>query len=302
MRFGLSLPDGGECGDPRFLVELAERAEAAGWDGLFLEDYVTYQGEPDEPTANVWTALAAIALRTSRMRLGTAVTPLPRRRPWNVAREAAAIDQLSGGRFILGVGIGDAGESVVRDTSLTHFGEETDLRARAEMLDEGLTILDGLWRGEPFRFSGRHYHVDEVTFLPRPVQRPRIPIWVGGGYPLAGPTRRALLWDGSLLYRAPAPGSDDQRMSPADVRQLRKLAGERAFDIAVGGSPRGEDLDAERAHIGAVAQAGATWWIDWVPPGDRDTMRRAADVGPLREAADPGVPDPGSRPQSPARE
>jgi alkanesulfonate monooxygenase SsuD/methylene tetrahydromethanopterin reductase-like flavin-dependent oxidoreductase (luciferase family) len=295
MRFGLSLPDGGECGDPRFLVELAERAEAAGWDGLFLEDYVTYQGEPDEPTTNVWTALAAIALRTSRMRLATAVTPLPRRRPWNVAREATAIDQLSGGRFILGVGIGDTGESVVRDTSLTSFGEVVELRARAEMLDEGLAILDGLWRGEPFRFLGRHYRVDEVTFLPRPVQRPRIPIWVGGGYPLPGPTRRALRWDGSLLYRAPDPGTDDQRMSPADVRNLRELAGERSFDIAVGGFPRGEDLDAERAHIRAIAEAGATWWIDWVPPGDRETMRRAVDAGPLRVAATDG-PHPSTDP------
>src|SRR5688500_1035451 len=95
LRYGLSLPNGGECADPRFLVELAVRAEGAGWDGLFLEDYVSYQGDPREPTCTVWATLGAIAVRTERLKLGTSVTPLPRRRPWNVAREAAAIDQLS---------------------------------------------------------------------------------------------------------------------------------------------------------------------------------------------------------------
>lgn len=137
VRYGLSLPNGGECGDPRFVLELAERGEAAGWEGLFMEDYVSYQGDPHAPTCDVWTTLGAIAVRTRRIILGTAVTPLPRRRPWNVAREAAAIDQLSEGRFVLGVGIGDAGEHVVADASLTHFGEVRDRRQRAERLDEG---------------------------------------------------------------------------------------------------------------------------------------------------------------------
>jgi alkanesulfonate monooxygenase SsuD/methylene tetrahydromethanopterin reductase-like flavin-dependent oxidoreductase (luciferase family) len=288
LRYGLSLPNGGECGDPRFVLELAERAEAAGWDGLFLEDYVSYQGDPHAPTCDVWTTLGAIAVRTTRIILGTSVTPLPRRRPWNVARQAVAIDQLSDGRFVLGVGIGDAGDHVVADASLTHFGEVRDRRARAEMLDEGLAIVDGLWRGEPFRFDGKHYRIDEVTFVPRPVQQPRIPIWVGGGYPLPGPTRRALRWDGSFLYKARAAGADGEEaeeglMTADDVAPLRAMAGDRPFDIAVGGAPRGEDAEAERAHIQAIKTAGATWWVEWIPPGHRDAMRRSVDRGPLRE-------------------
>jgi len=285
VRYGLSLPNGGECGDPRFLVELASRAETAGWEGLFLEDYVSYQGDPAERTCDVWPTLGAIAVATERMRLGTSVTPLPRRRPWNVAREAAAIDQLSEGRFVLGVGIGDVGDHVASDASFTHFGEPRERRVRAEMLDEALTIIDGLWRGEPFSFAGKHYRLDEVTFVPRPVQQPRIPIWVGGGYPHPGPTQRALRWDGSFLYRsvvAEDGTTDEGIMSAEDVAQLRAMAGDRQFDIAVGGHPRPQDLDAERAHIRAVAEAGATWWVEWIPPDERDVMRTAVDRGPLR--------------------
>lgn len=282
LRFALSLPDGGECGDPRFLLELALRAEDAGWDGLFLEDYISYQGDPQVPTSDVWTTLGAIAVRTERMILATSVTPLPRRRPWKVAREAAAVDQLSGGRFVLGVGIGDNGENVGSDASLTHFGEQLDRHARAEMLDEALAIIDGLWQGGPFQFEGKHYHVGEVTFLPRPIQSPRIPIWVGGGYPLRGPTSRALRWDGSMLYKAPSHDPDDLGMTPEDVRTLRAMAGERPFTIAVGGTRRGEDWDAERAHIAAIDEAGADWWVEWVPPTDRASMRDAVERGPLR--------------------
>ena len=144
MKYALALPTGGACGDPRVLVELAARAEAAGWDGIFLEDYVVYQGDPRAPTVNTWAALAAMAVRTERVRLGTSVTPLPRRRPWNVAREAAAVDQLSEGRMILGVGLGDTGEAVVQDASFSRFGEETDARRRGRMLDEALEIVAGL--------------------------------------------------------------------------------------------------------------------------------------------------------------
>lgn len=282
LRYALALPDGGECGDPRFVLELAQRAEDAGWDGLFLEDYISYQGDPSAPTADVWTTLAAVAVHTRRMLLGTSVTPLPRRRPWKVAREAAAVDQLSDGRFVLGVGIGDNGESVVSDASLTRFGEQLDRRTRAEMLDEALTIVDGLWRGEPFRFEGKHYRVGEVTFLPRPVQRPRIPIWVGGGYPLIGPTQRALRWDGSMLYKAPQHDPDERGMTPDDVRELRSLAGDMPFTIAVGGRPRAADWTVERSHIASIAEAGADWWVEWVPPGDRAEMRDAVGRGPLR--------------------
>jgi alkanesulfonate monooxygenase SsuD/methylene tetrahydromethanopterin reductase-like flavin-dependent oxidoreductase (luciferase family) len=266
-----------ECGDPRFLVELAERAEAAGWDGVFLEDYVVFQGDPRAPTCDSWVALAGMAARTKSVVLGTSVTPLARRRPWVVARQAAAIDQLSEGRMVLGAGLGDVGDHVGRDASFTHFHEELDARRRARMLDEALEIIAGLWTGEPFSFHGEHFTVEEVTFVPTPVQQPRIPIWIGGGYPKPGPTRRAARWDGSMLYRV--PGHD---LSPDDVRVLREAAGERPYDITVGGRARDDDLEAERERLRAVAAAGATWSGEYVPPGTREAMRAAVDRGPLR--------------------
>jgi alkanesulfonate monooxygenase SsuD/methylene tetrahydromethanopterin reductase-like flavin-dependent oxidoreductase (luciferase family) len=277
MRYGLALPTGGECGDPRFLVELAERAEAAGWEGVFLEDYVVFQGDPTAPTCDPWIALAGMALRTERVVLGTAVTPLARRRPWIVARQAAAIDQLSAGRMVLGAGLGDVGDHVGRDASFTHFGEEADARRRAGMLDEALEIVAGLWTGEPFSYRGEHFTVDEVSFVPAPVQRPRIPIWIGGGYPNPGPTRRAARWDGSLLYGVP-----EHDLSPEDVRAIREAAGDRPYDIVVGGRARQDDWEAERERLRAIGSAGATWWAEYVPADSRDAMRSAVERGPLR--------------------
>lgn len=277
MRYGLALPTGGECGDPRFLVELAERAEEAGWDGVFLEDYVVFQGDPAAPTCDPWIALAGMAVRTERVVLGTAVTPLARRRPWIVARQAAAIDQLSEGRMILGAGLGDVGDHVVRDASFTHFGEEADARRRARMLDEALDIVAGLWSGEPFSYRGEHFTLGEVSFVPPPVQRPRIPIWIGGGYPNPGPTRRAARWDGSLLY-----GAREHDLSPDDVRAIREAAGDRPYDIVVGGRARDEDSGAERERLRAIAAVGATWSAEYVPADTRDAMRSAVGCGPLR--------------------
>jgi alkanesulfonate monooxygenase SsuD/methylene tetrahydromethanopterin reductase-like flavin-dependent oxidoreductase (luciferase family) len=282
MRYFLGLPTGGACGDPRFVLELAQRAEDAGWDGVLLEDYVWYQGDPAASTCDAWAALAAMAVSTERILLGTSVTPLPRRRPWNVARQAAAIDQLSKGRMILGVGIGDVGEIVKGgDASFTRMDEEDDPRRRAEMLDEGLEIIAGLWTGEPFSFEGKHYRVDQVTFKPAPVQQPRIPILVGGGYPTRGPTERALRWDGSMLYKE-THGGPWEDIWPDDVAELRRRAGDRPFEIIVGGRERAEDQEADRRHIRAVAEAGATGWTEWMPPKDADAMRAVVDRGPLR--------------------
>jgi alkanesulfonate monooxygenase SsuD/methylene tetrahydromethanopterin reductase-like flavin-dependent oxidoreductase (luciferase family) len=284
MKSGLALPTGGPCADPRFLVELGERAEASGWDGLFLEDYVVFQGQPDAPTCDSWTALAAIAQRTTRLILATAVTPLARRRPWVVARQATTVDQLSQGRVVLGAGLGDVGEHVVRDASFTHFGEELGVRGRAGMLDEALTIVAGLWSGEPFSFHGEHFTVEEVTFLPRPVQEPRIPIWIGGGYPNPGPTRRAALWDGSMLYGARERGREHD-LTPDDVRAIRAAAGDRErYDVMVGGRERGKNWDAERARLRQLADAGTTWSCEYVSAAAADDMRAAVDRGPLTPA------------------
>jgi alkanesulfonate monooxygenase SsuD/methylene tetrahydromethanopterin reductase-like flavin-dependent oxidoreductase (luciferase family) len=284
MRHGLNLPNGGVCADVRTLAELAHLAEEAGWGGVFLEDYIVWQGHQDVPTCDPWVALAAMALRTERMRLGTTVTPLARRRPWKVARETVTLDHLSNGRLILGVGIGDT--SI--DVSFTRFGEVTDARQRAAMLDEALEVLAGLWSGEPFSYHGEYYHIDEVTLLPRPVQTPRIPIWVGGGWPLQGPTQRALRWDGSCLYKH-TYGDPWEDWTPEDVRSLKAQADSRRaasapFDIALGGRHRGDDQEQERALIRSLAEAGATWWIEYVPPqiGGLDAIRASIERGPLR--------------------
>ena len=204
VKYGLELPTGYELADPVALADLARLAETRGWDGIFLEDYVCYGGDRAAPTVDTWMALAAMASATERVILGTGVTAIPRRRPWNVARQAVAIDQLSAGRLVLGAGLGDTGESVVEDASLVAFGEEGDVRVRAEMLDEALQIIAGLWTGEPFTFSGRHYSVDDVVFRPTPVQRPRIPIWIGGGFPSRGPRSERCAGTGHGCTATPA--------------------------------------------------------------------------------------------------
>jgi alkanesulfonate monooxygenase SsuD/methylene tetrahydromethanopterin reductase-like flavin-dependent oxidoreductase (luciferase family) len=162
---------------------------------VFLEDYLVYQSQIGTPTYDPWVCLAAMATRTNRIRLGSTVTPLPRRRVAKLAAEAVALDHLSGGRVTLGIGLGDAW-----DMALANLGERTDARIRAEMVDEGLEVLVGLWSGEQFTYDGRFYQVQDVTMLPRPLQSPRIPIWIGGQYPRAGPIARAARWDGSCLF------------------------------------------------------------------------------------------------------
>jgi alkanesulfonate monooxygenase SsuD/methylene tetrahydromethanopterin reductase-like flavin-dependent oxidoreductase (luciferase family) len=278
MRYGLNLPNGAV--DARTLIEFGALAEQAGWDGVFLEDYIVYQNRQDVPTHDPWAILAGMALSTERVRLGTEVTPLARRRPWKLARETATVDHLSQGRLTLGVGLGDANEPGFR-----HF-EESDAKRRAILLDEGLEVLTGLWSGQPFRYQGQHYRVDEVTFIPAPVQRPRIPIWIGGGYPLKGPMERAARWDGACLYKH-SSGESEQHLTPEDVRDLKRFIDEHResdgpYDIVVGGQHRQPDWEAERAHIRAVKDAGATWWMEWVPPDDPAVMRAAIERGPLR--------------------
>jgi alkanesulfonate monooxygenase SsuD/methylene tetrahydromethanopterin reductase-like flavin-dependent oxidoreductase (luciferase family) len=194
-----------------------------------------------------------------------------------VAREVAAVDQISEGRAVLGVGIGDAGSQIVSDASFTHFGEELDDRTRGQLLDEALEIIAGLWTGEPFSFRGVHFSVDEVTFLPRPVQDPRPPIWIGGGYPHRKPLERALRWDGACLYNA-----SKGHVPPEAVADLRSRAGRAGWTIAVGGSARGKDWESESEHIAAVQSAGADWWIEWAEPSGRDEMRAVVDRGPLQ--------------------
>ncbi len=200
MKFALDLPNLGPFGDARVLADLAQRAESAGWDGFFIWDHVFWRGWA-WPHVDPWVALAAVALSTERIRLGTMVTPIPRRRPQKLARETVSIDHLSGGRLILGVG---SGGSV---TEFDNMGETEIPRERGARLDEGLEILTRLWSGQPVDYVGEHLKVTGATFLPVPVQLPRIPIWVAGNWPHKKPMRRAARYDGVFPQtRADRPG------------------------------------------------------------------------------------------------
>lgn len=164
MFYGVHVQNSGEYGDPRILVDLAREAEEAGWDGFFIWDHLLYSVQETLPVVDSWIALAAIALNTRHVRIGPMVTPLARRRPWKLAREAASLDLLSNGRLVLGVGLGEPAE-----VEFARFGEVSDARTRAAKLDEALAVLAGLWSGEPFSHEGVHYSIREATFLPTPV-------------------------------------------------------------------------------------------------------------------------------------
>lgn len=279
MKYAISLPNGGTCGQPKQLAKFASMAEAAGWDAIFLEDYIIWQGHNNVPTYDPWVSLAAMAVRTKTIRLGTMVTPVARRRPWKLARETVSLDHLSGGRLILGVGVGETRI----DTSFTRFGEETEARPRAAMVDEALEVLARLWSGKRFTHDGRFYHLRNVRFLPRPLQRPRIPVWIGGVWPRPGAVQRALRWDGACLYKLPP----EEEFTPQDVSDLAALVRTRRksktpFDIVVGHAvwQREKDIGRERAHIESLAEAGATWWSEYVPPDTQKTMARYISKGP----------------------
>jgi len=262
MQYGLVLPLSGIDGEIERLVEYAHIAEEEGWEGVFLEDYIVYWDAPGV-TYDPWLALTAIALRTHHVRLGITVTPLPSRLPWQLAREAITLDHLSHGRLILGVGLGDPQDR--------HFGEVADEKQRARLLDEGLDLLAGLMSGQPFSYQGTRYQVKEITFLPRPVQRPRIPIWIGGFWPRKAPARRAARWDGFCPAKVPDEQGDGS-IKPADIRAIKTfIEASRGtatpFDLIAGGHSPGDDLGKARAHVEAYREAGATWWTEFVLPG-----------------------------------
>jgi alkanesulfonate monooxygenase SsuD/methylene tetrahydromethanopterin reductase-like flavin-dependent oxidoreductase (luciferase family) len=241
MRHGIFLPIFDELADPGTLARLATRAEERGWDGVFLWDHVIYRA-PVRAATDPWIALAAMAAATERIELGPMVTPLARRRPWIVARQAVALDHLSGGRFVLGLGLGldsSGGE-------LSRFGEETDDRRRAAMLDEGLGVLTRLLAGEHVDHRGEHYTVDDVTFLPTPARSGGIPIWLAGRWPNRRPVARALRHDGLFVIDIDDPGG-----LAGIVAEARALG--RPFDIVV--------TDEAGPEPAAWAAAGATWCL-----------------------------------------
>lgn len=276
MRYAFHVPNFGDCGDPRMLADLAGEAEESGWDGFFVWDHLQWPGM--EPAADPWVALAAAATATESIRLGPLVTPLPRRHPVKLAREAASLDRLSEGRAILGVGNG-----APELPEFTAFGDEGDLRRRAAMLEEGLEVIERLWSGEPVSHRGEHYRVECEAFAP-PTQSPRMPIWVAGSWPVRRPFRRAARWDGVVPIANDV--MEGGRITPDDLRQLLAYVaehreGDRPFDVAHFGQTR---ASGDTAQVAAYADAGATWWIEFAPLWEvgLEGIRRRLQDGPPR--------------------
>jgi len=248
------------AGDAADAVAMGVAAERAGWDGLFCY----------EPTWGVdaWVCLTAVAMRTERIRLGTMLTPLPKRKPWEVASQVATLDRLSHGRVILSVGLG------APEPRFYMFEDDPGRKVRAELLDEGLAMLSLMYRGEPFEFSGEHYHAHRPTrMVPPPThQQPRVPTWVVGLLGAPRSMARVARWDG-WLPNYPGP---DGVGSPATLAEgVTWLREERAraglamdgFDVVVEGITQPGDGET----VDGWAQAGATWWLEanWTVPEDR---------------------------------
>lgn len=285
MRFCVNVPIFGEYADVRVLAGMARDAEQAGWDGFFVWDHIQWSGEndgePRQPSIDPWVALTAIALNTSQIKIGPMVTPLPRRRPWKLARETVTLDHLSNGRLILGVGLGSP-----PGLEFTDFGEDGDAKVRAGKLDEGLDVLMGLWSGEPFSYNGKHYTLTNAHMLPKPVQQPRIPIRVAGIWPKAkAPFRRAARWDGVLPILA-----DDvvpPQQFPAEIANMMAYinihrAHEHPFDVVAGAETTGDNSITDQQIVQAYADAGVTWWMESISHwrGPLDQMQERLRRGP----------------------
>jgi len=282
MQYAIFIPNFKCYGEARVVAELARDAENAGWDGLFIWDHVNRRpamGDVVDP----WIALTAAAMLTERIRLGTMITPLPRRRPWNLARETVSLDRLSNGRVTLGVGIGSG-----RPMEWEDLGEETDPRVRGGMLDEGLAVLNGLWSAEPFSYDSAYYRVQDVQFMPGPAQNPRIPVWVGGNWPNKAPHRRAARWDGVFTIfesQVDAENLDDFRDMVAFIGENRET--DAPFDFVYRGAP-----DIDPTVLAAYQDAGLTWWLsdfgphrfggDWEADWPCAAMHEAVLQGPPR--------------------
>lgn len=273
MRSGLFLPPFDALADPTIVARLAAEAEEAGWDGVFVWDHVRWR-EPVAAVADPWITLAAMATATERIRLGPMVTPLARRRPVKVARETATLDGLSGGRLTLGVGLGS--DEFGSEYSMT--GEEPDVRRRARRLDEALEILTAAWSGEPVDHHGEFYTVDGMRFLPRPVQRPGVPVWVAGFYGKPRPLRRAARYQGFFPVDLEHP--DQLAEIVADLAALRRMAdpGPGESHDVVAALPPGDDP----VPYGA---AGATWWVVDFPA---DAVSVDSVRGVIRDGPAPG--------------
>lgn len=282
MRYAIDVPNFGDFAEPEVFIDLAVRAEQAGWDGLFVWDHVVHDKSVPRDIADPWILLAAAAAATARIRLGPMLTPVARRRVAKLAREVTTLDRLSHGRTIFGAGLG----APLAD-EFGSFGEPTDPRLLAARLDEGLAALDRLWSGERVDIHGEHVTIDDVTMTPTPVQRPRVPVWLGGYWPRRAPMRRAARWDGAVpLF------DDGDDATPPSLQQVRDCAeflrAERGsldgFDLMVGGRTP-DDAAAAGEVVAPYADAGATWWSERT--GFTDRLGVAGDVVRRVEAGPP---------------
>ncbi len=279
MRYGLEVPTTGAFADARALAQLASEAEQAGWDAFFVWDVLLGGEQMDAPALDPWVALTAIALSTSRIRIGLLASPLARHRPWLVARRLANLDQLSGGRVTLVAGLG----YLARDFSA--FGEDADPADRARALDEALDLLAGLWTQPHFTYTGARYSVSDVTLLPRPIQQPRISIWVAGCWPQRAPFRRAARWDG--LRVKSYHQTRHESLTPDDFAAcLAYTANQRAsaapFEAVMSGATFDLSQPEAAAHARRYAEAGATWWIEEGLGYALDELRQRILSGPPR--------------------
>jgi len=273
MKFGFVLPKG----DARTAADFAQQAEGSGWDGFFVWEPVW--------GIDAWINLTAAAMVTRKIRLGTMLSPLSRMRPWKIASETATLDNLSNGRVILSVGLG------ATNTGFDDFGEITDRKTRAELLDESLQILTGLWSGKPFKHDGKHYQVNisEDTFQPPPppVQKPRIPIWVVGGWPSKKSMHRAIRYDGLLpaIIKESGQVSMDP-IRPSQLVEIKSFINENResdipMDIFVEGQTSAKEPAEAAQIVNSYREAGATWWIEalWDEP-DLEKVFSRIKMGP----------------------
>lgn len=294
LRFGIGVPNVGEFADPKLIAELAVLTERSGWDGIFIWDHLLYRD--NWPATDPWIALAGVASSTERLVLGLMVAALPRQLPWEVAKRALTLHQLSGGRFVLGAGLGSMPEEY------TSFGSEPDARVRAERLDEALEVITRLWRDESVTYEGHHFRLEDAALRPRLHNDEHIPIWIGGRWPNRPPFRRAARWDG--LFATHSSYAKGDTMLPDELAAAVQFANSyrepttTPLDVAVeGASPTDAALAWNR--VVPYRQAGVTWWVEalgwW--RGNVDEARRRVAAGPPRPAsrADGEAPGAGSR-------
>lgn len=267
MKYGLQLvqawsPRNKVQNVSKFLLDAAITAEDAGWDGFYLWDHLYFTWAP-VPVPDSWSVVAAAATHTKHIRLGTNVTAIPRRRPQVLAKQLATIDQLSDGRVILGAGLGGSGHEKGPGVEFSSFGEPENYRVLAKMTDEALDVITGLWKGEPLHHQGTYYKVDNVAFHPTPIQKPRIPIWIGA---IKNPAlKRAAKYDG-WITGGPCPSVGEQGLTYRQVEGKMNIiqkhrASTEPIEIVYGF----EFPDAGVSdQISSAEESGVTWMLDIV--------------------------------------